>query len=159
MATELSSFAELKKAPTAPQAPAPIREKETDAQGRAYATGRRKNAVARVRIQPGEGRVTINDKDTMAFLGRRVLELAALAPLRVTSTQRKFDVSVKVAGGGTSGQAGAIAHGIARALCSYDPDYRPALKKAGLLTRDSRMKERKKYGLKRARKAPQYTKR
>ena len=122
-------------------------------------TGRRKNAVARVRIQPGEGRVTVNEKDPLAFLGRRVLELAALAPLRVTSTQRKFDISVRVVGGGTSGQAGAIAHGIARALCKYDPDYRPALKKAGLLTRDARMKERKKYGLKRARKAPQYTKR
>jgi small subunit ribosomal protein S9 len=122
-------------------------------------TGRRKNAVARVRIQPGEGRVTVNEKDPLAFLGRRVLELAALAPLRVTSTQRKFDISVKVEGGGTSGQAGAIAHGIARALLKYDPDYRPALKKAGLLTRDARMKERKKYGLKRARKAPQYTKR
>ncbi len=122
-------------------------------------TGRRKNAVARVRLQPGEGRVTLNDKDPLAFLGRRVLELAALAPLRVTSTQRKFDISVRVEGGGTSGQAGAIAHGIARALINYDPDYRPALKKAGLLTRDARMKERKKYGLKRARKAPQYTKR
>ena len=123
------------------------------------AVGRRKNAVARVRIQPGDGRYTFNDKDPLAFLGRKVLELAALAPLRVTNTQRKFDVSVHVAGGGTSGQAGAIAHGIARALCKYDPDYRPALKKAGLLTRDPRMKERKKYGLKRARKAPQYTKR
>ena len=123
------------------------------------AVGRRKNAVARVRLQAGEGRVTVNDKDPLAYLGRRVLEMAALAPLRVLSMQRKFDISIKVAGGGTSGQAGAIAHGIARALCRYDPDFRPALKKAGLLTRDPRMKERKKYGLKRARKAPQYTKR
>ncbi|MFI5281618.1 MAG: 30S ribosomal protein S9 [Candidatus Dormibacterales bacterium] len=122
-------------------------------------TGRRKNAVARVRIQPGEGKVTVNDKDPLAYLGRRVLEMAALAPLRVLSMQRKFDITVKVVGGGTSGQAGAIAHGIARALCRYDPAFRPALKKAGLLTRDARMKERKKYGLKRARKAPQYTKR
>jgi small subunit ribosomal protein S9 len=122
-------------------------------------TGRRKNAVARVRIQPGEGRITVNEKDILAFLGRKVLELAANAPLRVTSTQRKFDVSVRVEGGGTSGQAGAIAHGIARALINLDPDYRPALKKAGLNKRDARMKERKKYGLKRARKAPQYTKR
>src|SRR5712692_3531159 len=122
-------------------------------------TGRRKNAVARVRIQPGEGRVTVNEKDPLAYLGRRVLEMAALAPLRITSTQRKFDISIKVIGGGTSGQAGAISHGIARALIKYDPDLRPALKKAGLLTRDARMKERKKYGLKRARKAPQYTKR
>src|SRR5256885_12017770 len=121
--------------------------------------GRRKNAVARVRIQPGEGRVTINEKDTLAYLGRRVLEMAALAPLRITSTQRKFDITVKVFGGGTSGQAGAISHGIARALIKFDPDFRPALKKAGLLTRDARMKERKKYGLKGARKAPQYTKR
>src|SRR5690348_3610328 len=85
--------------------------------------------------------------------------MAALAPLRVTGTTRKFDVTVKVVGGGTSGQAGAIAHGIARALTRYDPDLRPSLKKAGLLTRDARIKERKKYGLKRARKAPQYTKR
>ena len=123
-----------------------------------HATGRRKNAIARVRLTPGEGRVTVNDKDPLAYLGRRVLEMAALAPLRVTGTQRKFDVTVKVVGGGSSGQAGAIAHGIARALCRYDPDFRPPLKKAGLLTRDARMKERKKYGLKRARKAPQYTK-
>jgi len=122
-------------------------------------TGRRKNAVARVRLSPGEGRVTVNDKDPLAYLGRRVLEMAALAPLRVTGTQRKFDITVKVVGGGSSGQAGAIAHGIARALTRYDPDFRPALKKAGLMTRDARMKERKKYGLKRARKAPQYTKR
>src|SRR5256885_123792 len=90
---------------------------------------------------------------------KRVLEMAALAPLRVTGTQRKFDISIKVIGGGTSGQAGAIAHGIARALTRFDPDFRAVLKKAGLLTRDARMKERKKYGLKRARKAPQYTKR
>lgn len=122
-------------------------------------TGRRKNAIARVRLTPGEGRITVNEKDPLAYLGRRVLEMAAMAPLRVTGTQRKFDVSVKVVGGGSSGQAGAIAHGIARALTRYDPELRPALKKAGLLTRDARMKERKKYGLKRARKAPQYTKR
>src|SRR5258708_38430590 len=94
-------------------------------------TGRRKNAVARVRIQPGEGRVAINDKDTPAYLGRRVLEMAALAPLRITSLQRKFDISVKGFGGGTSGQAGAISHRIARALIKYDPDFRPPLKKAG----------------------------
>jgi small subunit ribosomal protein S9 len=112
-----------------------------------------------VRITPGEGRVTVNEKDPLAYLGRRVLEMGALAPLRVTGMTRKFDITVKVVGGGTSGQAGAIAHGIARALIRYDPDLRPPLKKAGLLTRDARMKERKKYGLKRARKAPQYTKR
>ena len=122
-------------------------------------TGRRKNAIARVRLQPGEGRVVVNEKDPLAYLGRRVLEMAALAPLRVTSTQRKFDITVKVFGGGTSGQAGAISHGIARALIKYDPDFRPALKKAGLLTRDPRMKERKKPGRPGARKRFQFSKR
>src|ERR671935_2708614 len=100
----------------------------------ARGTGRRKNAIARVRLTPGEGRVTVNDKDPLAYLGRRVLEMAALAPLRVTNTQRRFDITVKVVGGGTSGQARAIAPGIARALLRYDPDLRPSLKKAGLLT-------------------------
>src|SRR5438128_10634215 len=122
-------------------------------------TGRRKNAIARVRLQPGEGRVTVNEKDPLAYLGRRVLEMAALAPLRVTGTQRKFDISIKVIGGGTSGQAGAIAHGIARALIRFDPDFRAPRKNAGRPTRDARAKERKTSGLKRARKAPQYTKR
>ena len=124
-----------------------------------HATGRRKNAIARVRLTPGEGRVTVNDKDPLAYLGRRVLEMAALAPLRVTGTQRKFDVTVKVVGGGSSGQAGAIAHGIARALLQVDKDNTKALRQAGLITRVPRAKERKKPGLKRARKAPQFTKR
>ena len=122
-------------------------------------TGRRKTAVARVRLQPGEGRLVINDKPPLAYLGRRVLEMVVNQPLRVTENIRSFDISVKVEGGGVSGQAGAIAHGIARALLQHDETLRPVLKKAGLLTRDARMKERKKYGLKRARKAPQYTKR
>src|SRR5260370_7780698 len=119
-------------------------------------TGRRKNAVARVRIQPGEGRVVINDKDTLAYLGRRVLEMAALAPLRITSLQRKFDISVKVFGGGTSGQAGAISHGIPRALIKFDPDLPPALKKAGPLTRNPPTHDRHKYALSRARNPPHY---
>jgi len=122
-------------------------------------TGRRKTAIARVRLTPGEGRVIINEKTPLAYLGRRILEMEVLEPLKITDSLRRFDVSIKVEGGGVSGQAGAIAHGIARALVAYDADSRPALKKAGLLTRDPRMKERKKYGLKRARKAPQYTKR
>ena len=122
-------------------------------------TGRRKTAIARVRLTPGEGRMTINDKNPLAYLGRRVLEMEVMHPLRVAESVRRFDVSVKVEGGGVSGQAGAIAHGVARALIAYDPELRPVLKKAGLLTRDAREKERKKYGLKRARKAPQYTKR
>jgi small subunit ribosomal protein S9 len=123
------------------------------------AVGRRKTAIARVRIQPGDGRVLINEKSPMQYLGQRSLEQVVLTPLRLTDSLRRWDVSVKVEGGGVSGQAGAIAHGIARALLANDEELRPTLKKAGLLTRDARMKERKKYGLKRARKAPQYTKR
>ena len=123
------------------------------------AVGRRKTAIARVRIQPGEGRVLINEKSPMQYLGQRRLEQVVLQPLRLTDTIRRLDVSVKVEGGGVAGQAGAIAHGISRALLEQDPEMRPTLKKAGLLRRDARMKERKKYGLKRARKAPQYTKR
>jgi small subunit ribosomal protein S9 len=122
-------------------------------------TGRRKTAIARVRITPGEGRITINERTPLQYLGRRVLEMEVMQPLRLTDNVRRFDVSVKVEGGGVSGQAGAIAHGLARALIEYDAELRPTLKKAGLLRRDARMKERKKYGLKRARKAPQYTKR
>jgi small subunit ribosomal protein S9 len=122
-------------------------------------TGRRKTAIARVRLTPGEGRVIINEKTPIAYLGQRILEMQVLEPLKLTDSLRRFDVSIKVVGGGVSGQAGAIAHGIARALILYDIESRPVLKKAGLLTRDARMKERKKYGLKRARKAPQYTKR
>src|SRR5437870_13567108 len=99
-------------------------------------TGRRKNAITRVRLQPGEGRVTVNEKDPLAYLGRRVLEMAALAPLRVTGTQRKFDISVMVIGGGASGQGGPIAHGIARPLIRHDSDLRPVLTEAGLLRRD-----------------------
>jgi small subunit ribosomal protein S9 len=122
-------------------------------------TGRRKTAVARIRLTPGEGRVVINDKTPLAYLGRRALEQLVQQPLRVTESVRRFDISVKVEGGGVAGQAGAIAHGIARALVEQDENLRPVLKRAGLLRRDARMKERKKYGLKRARKAPQYTKR
>lgn len=123
------------------------------------AVGRRKTATARVRLAPGGGRILINEKSPITYLGLRTLEMAVLNPLRVTDTMRRFDISVKVEGGGVSGQAGAVAHGIARALLAFDETLRPVLKRAGLLTRDARMKERKKYGLKRARKAPQYTKR
>ena len=127
-------------------------------QNAGYGTGRRKTAIARVRLQPGEGRVTINDRPALQYLGRRTLELVVMTPFRVAESKR-YDASVKVVGGGKSGQAGAVAHGVARALLETDPELRTTLKKAGLLTRDSREKERKKYGLKRARKAPQYTKR
>ena len=125
----------------------------------ARAVGRRKTAVARVRLLPGEGRILINQKLPLDYLGQPRLEQEVLRPLRLSDSLRRFDVSVRVEGGGTHGQAGAIAHGISRALCELDPELRGALKPEGLLRRDARMKERKKYGLKRARKAPQYTKR
>ena len=123
------------------------------------AVGRRKTAIARVRIQSGEGRVLINEKGPMQYLGQRRLEQIVLQPLRLTDTMRRYAIGGRGEGGGVAAQAGAIAHGISRALIQEDEQLRPVLKKAGLLTRDARMKERKKYGLKRARKAPQYTKR
>ena len=122
-------------------------------------TGRRKCSVARVRLIPGSGSITINGKDVSDYLARPVLETLVRLPLRLTETEGRFDVIANVHGGGLSGQAGAVRHGIARALIEADPEYRSAVKKAGFLTRDPRMKERKKYGLKKARKAPQFSKR
>jgi len=124
-----------------------------------YGTGRRKTSVARVRLYPGEGAFIINGKPANEYISREVDMAAALEPLRLTGNEGKFMISVVVAGGGVTGQAGAMRHGIARALIAANPELRPVLKKAGLLTRDPRAKERKKAGLKRARKAPQYTKR
>ena len=124
-----------------------------------YGTGRRKEAVARVRLLPGDGSIVVNGKDAADYFGGTPGLATLRLPFRVTETEGRYSASVLVAGGGFSGQAGAIRHGIARALLSADPDARAALRAAGLLTRDPRAKERKKYGLKRARKAPQYTKR
>ena len=124
-----------------------------------YGTGRRKNAVARVRIVEGTGKITINGKDIDEFFGLETLKVIAKQPLTVTNTLTKYDVIATVKGGGFTGQAGAIRHGIARALNEANSEYRPALKSNGFLTRDPRMKERKKYGLKKARKAPQFSKR
>lgn len=125
-----------------------------------YGTGRRKTAVARVRLYPGSGSVTVNGKSIREYFGgRQIYEVSILQPLRLTGTLERYDVKAKVVGGGVSGQAGAVRHGIARALARSDDELRPLLKKAHLLTRDPRVKERKKVGLKRARKAPQYTKR
>jgi small subunit ribosomal protein S9 len=124
-----------------------------------YGTGRRKAAVARVRAFPGAGQVVINGKPMTDLFTRLALQSVITAPLRVTGATGKFSVMVKVEGGGTAGQAGAISHGLARALSRADETFKPLLRRAGLLTRDPRVKERKKYGLKRARKAPQYTKR
>lgn len=124
-----------------------------------YGTGRRKTAVARVRLVPGNGNVTVNGKDVAEYFQRPVLEMMVRSPLRESQTEGRFDVIADVRGGGPSGQAGAVRHGIARALVEADSEYRPVVKRAGFLTRDPRMKERKKYGLKKARKAPQFSKR
>ena len=124
-----------------------------------YGTGRRKSSVARVRIIPGTGNVTINGKDMNEYFGLETLKMIVTQPFGVTKTEGTFDVICTVKGGGLSGQAGAIRHGLARALLQADETYRPLLKKAGFLTRDPRMKERKKYGLKAARRAPQFSKR
>lgn len=124
-----------------------------------FATGRRKNATARVRILPGTGKVDVNGKDLGSYFMNPSLEQEVTAPFKVTETEGKFDLYVNVAGGGLSGQAGACRHGVARALSVFDENLRPTLKKAGFLTRDPRMTERKKYGLKKARKAPQFSKR
>ena len=124
-----------------------------------YGTGRRKKSIARVRIYPGTGAITINKRDIDDYFGLETLKLIVNQPYEVTDTVGKFDIVCTVVGGGISGQAGAIRHGLAKALLQADESYRPALKKAGFLTRDPRMKERKKYGLKAARRAPQFSKR
>ena len=124
-----------------------------------YGTGRRKSSVARVRLYQGTGKVTINDRDIDDYFGLETLKLIVRQPLAVAEVEGKFDIVVRVNGGGVAGQAGAIRHGLSRALLQYDENLRPALKKAGFLTRDPRMKERKKYGLKAARRAPQFSKR
>ena len=124
-----------------------------------YGTGRRKKSIARVYMTPGTGKITINKRDIDDYLGLETLKLIVRQPLVATDTTDKFDIMVNVHGGGTTGQAGSIRHGISRALLKADIDYRPVLKKAGYLTRDPRMKERKKYGLKAARRAPQFSKR
>lgn len=124
-----------------------------------YGTGRRKKSVARVRVYAGSGKITINNRDIDDYFGLETLKLIVRQPLALTGTADKFDIVCNVQGGGVTGQAGAIRHGLSRALLQYDEILRPALKKAGFLTRDPRMKERKKYGLKGARRAPQFSKR
>ena len=126
---------------------------------RYYGTGRRKKSVARVYMTPGKGKITINKRDIDEYFGLETLKVIVRQPLVATETDTKYDINVNVRGGGYTGQAGAIRHGIARALLKVDAEFRPTLKKAGFLTRDPRMKERKKYGLKAARRAPQFSKR
>lgn len=129
------------------------------AQVQYYGTGRRKSSIARVRLVPGEGKVVVNDRDVAEYFNLETLRTILKQPLVSTETEGRYDVLVNVAGGGFTGQAGAIRHGVARALLKADPEYRAVLKQAGFLTRDPRMKERKKYGLKGARRAPQFSKR
>jgi small subunit ribosomal protein S9 len=163
MADEVRSFSDVKatliKRPTGDNQPAQDATKKVDAQGRAYATGRRKNAVARVWIKPGSGKVTINTKDETVYFARAVLRMILRQPLVVAGRETQFDVVATVLGGGLSGQAGAVRHGISRALVNYEPDLKPVLKKHGFMTRDSRMVERKKFGRAKARRSFQFSKR
>lgn len=135
------------------------REQKIDAQGRSYATGKRKNAVAKVWIKKGTGKIEINDRDGRTYLGREILFNIIRFPFSATKNDNKFDVVAKINGGGLTGQAGALAHGISKALVAFDPTNHQALKAGGFLTRDSRVVERKKYGLKKARKGQTYRKR
>jgi small subunit ribosomal protein S9 len=135
------------------------REPERDSLGRSYATGKRKNAVARVWIKPGSGKVIVNGKEMAVYFARPVLQMILRQPFTIAGVTGQFDVHATVAGGGLSGQAGAVKHGVSKALQLYDPSLRPALKAAGFLTRDSRVVERKKYGKAKARKSFQFSKR
>ena len=156
----LTDLADLSVAAETPAAPAaPLREKEVDAQGRAYATGRRKDAVARVWIKPGSGKVTVNGKAMDVYFARGVLQMVIGQAFTVAGVEGEFDVMATVKGGGLSGQAGAVKHGISQALQLYEPSLRAPLKAAGFLTRDSRTVERKKYGKRKARRSFQFSKR
>jgi small subunit ribosomal protein S9 len=146
--------------PVAPQAPtAPLREQQLDKQGRAYATGRRKDAVARVWLKPGNGTITVNGRDQSVYFARPTLRLVINQPFGVAEREGQYDVVCTVVGGGLSGQAGAVKHGIAQALSRYEPALRTTVKQAGFLTRDPRVVERKKYGRAKARRSFQFSKR
>ena len=163
MADEVRSFSEVKstliKRPSLDAKPAAEATSKRDAQGRSYATGRRKNAIARVWVKPGSGKVTINSREEAVYFARPVLRMILRQPLVVAGRETQFDVVATVVGGGLSGQAGAVRHGIARALVAYEPELKPALKKHGFMTRDSRMVERKKFGKAKARRSFQFSKR
>ena len=161
MAT-LQSLADLGQSNAAvsnPENEAPIREKRVDAQGRAYATGKRKDAVARVWIKPGKGAITVNERPVETYFARPVLRMILRQPLQVVDRVDQYDIVVTVAGGGLSGQAGAVRHGLSKALTHFEPELRSSLKREGFLTRDSRVVERKKYGRKKARRSFQFSKR
>jgi small subunit ribosomal protein S9 len=161
---ETRTLADLKIVKRASETPeAPAEEAATgpklDAQGRAYATGKRKNAIARVWIKPGAGKVVVNGKDQAVYFGRPVLQMLLAQPFQVTRRENQYDVMCTVTGGGLSGQAGAVRHGISKALTYFEPDLRGVLKSGGFLTRDSRVVERKKYGRRKARRSFQFSKR
>ena len=160
MAETINSLEDLGTSTVAPVVnTAPVHTQKLDAQGRAYATGKRKNAVARVWIKPGKGKVVVNGREFAAYFARPVLQLIVKQPIVATERTDQYDVTVTVAGGGLSGQAGAVRHGISKALNFFEPALRPTLKKGGFLTRDSRVVERKKYGKAKARKSFQFSKR
>ena len=159
---ELNSLEELGEAAgtvAADVQEAPVHVQKLDAQGRAYATGKRKDAVARVWVKPGTGRITVGGKDFTEYFARPVLQMVLQQPIVATNRAGQYDIDVTVAGGGLSGQAGAVRHGISKALTYYEPELRGVLKKGGFLTRDSRVVERKKYGRAKARRSFQFSKR
>jgi len=155
---DLNSLAELGTAAPAAAA-APVRVQKLDKSGRAYATGKRKDAIARVWVKPGSGKITVNDKEFSAYFARPVLQMVLKQPIVAANRDGQFDIDCKVIGGGLSGQAGAVRHGISIALTHYEPGLRSVLKKGGFLTRDSRVVERKKYGKAKARRSFQFSKR
>jgi small subunit ribosomal protein S9 len=157
MSQKLDSLQDLKVSEV--DTVAPVYTIKIDAQGRAYATGKRKNSIAKVWLKPGTGKIVVNKKDLNTYLARPVLRMIVNQPFEVIDMHNKYDVVVSVLGGGLSGQAGAIKHGISKALVNFDPNVRPLLKKAGFLTRDSRVVERKKYGHAKARRSFQFSKR
>jgi len=159
VAEVLQSLAQLGDVAKPEQPAAPVHVKKVDAQGRAYATGKRKNAIARVWIKPGSGKVTVNGRDQEIYFARPVLRLVLKQPLQLVDRVTQYDVVVSVKGGGLSGQAGAVKHGISQALSKYEPALRGAVKAEGFLTRDSRTVERKKYGRAKARRSFQFSKR
>ena len=159
MAQETKSLEDLGAIKGALPAEAPQHVQKLDSLGRAYATGKRKNAVARVWIKPGKGMITVNSKDYTQYFARPVLQMLLQQPLTAANRNTQYDIMATVMGGGLSGQAGAVRHGISKALTYYEPDLRPVLKKGGFLTRDSRVVERKKYGRMKARRSFQFSKR
>ena len=156
---ETKTLEDLSQLKSAEVAAAPVHARKVDAQGRAYATGKRKNAVARVWIKPGVGKIQVNAKDFQQYFARPVLQMLLKQPLQAANRADQFDIMATVTGGGLSGQAGAVRHGISKALTYFEPELRPVLKKGGFLTRDSRVVERKKYGRAKARRSFQFSKR